>query len=91
MLSVGNNGPQNIYQAVGFWNGSAYVLSGSGTEGASLPTWNTACPALGDYCTLDKTNTTAPLDGNVLWTNVGPNSCRGDIGLMDVTSAHAAP
>jgi hypothetical protein len=91
MLSVGNNGPQNIYQAVGFWNGSTYIFSGSGTEGSGIPNWNSGCPNVGSYCTTDGTTATAPLDGNVLWKNLGPNSCRGDIGLMDVTSAHAAP
>lgn len=91
MLSVGNNGPQNIYQAVGFWNGSTYIYSGSGAEGSTIPSWTSGCPNVGNYCTLDGTTATAPLDGTVLWKNVGPNSCRGDIGLMDVTSAHAAP
>ena len=91
MLSVGNNGPQNIYQAVGFWNGSTYIFSGSGTEGSGIPNWNSGCPNAGNYCTTDGTTGTAPIDGNVLWKNLGPNSCRGDIGLMDVTSAHAAP
>jgi hypothetical protein len=90
MLPVTNNGPQNIYQAVGFWNGSSYVFSGSGAEG-SIPNWNSGCPSVGSYCTTDGTTATAPLDGTVLWKNVGPNSCRGEIGLMDVTSAHPAP
>ena len=91
MQPEGNNNGIDIYQAQGFWNGSSYVLSGTGTQGASILNWNTSCPNPGDYCTVDKSNTTAPLDGNVLWKNVGPNSCRGDIALMDVTSAHAAP
>jgi hypothetical protein len=91
MLPVTSNGPQNIYQAVGFWNGSTYISSGSGAEGSSIPNWNSGCPTAGNYCTADGTTATAPLDGNVLWKNLGPNSCRGDIGLMDVTSAHAAP
>ena len=91
MQPEGNNNGIDIYQAQGFWNGSSYVLSGTGTQGANILNWNTSCPNPGDYCTVDKSNTTAPLDGNVLWKNVGPNSCRGDIALMDVTSAHAAP
>lgn len=91
ILPVTSNGPQNIYQAVGFWNGSTYISSGSGAEGSSIPNWNSGCPNAGNYCTTDGTTATAPLDGNVLWKNLGPNSCRGDVGLMDVTSAHAAP
>ena len=93
MLPVTNNKLQTIYQAAGFWNGatSTYTFSGSGAEGSSIPNWNTSCPNAGNYCTVDGTTATAPLDGNVLWLNLGANSCRGDIGLMDVTSAHAAP
>lgn len=31
------------------------------------------------------------VDGSVTWTNLGPNSCRADIFIVDVASAHPAP
>lgn len=93
MLPVTHNSGGDIYQAAGFWNSSTstYTYSGSGAEGPSIPNWDSGCPNVGNYCTTDGTTAAAPLDGNVLWKNLGPNSCRADIGLMDVTSALAAP
>ena len=86
MIPLSNN---TIYQAVGCPNngGTTTCTEKSGT----LPSWATACGTLGDYCTSDKTITGTPLDGTVIWQNKGQNSCRSEIGLMDVTSAHAAP
>ena len=98
ILPIGHNASINIFQAVGLYSGTfpsgSYVLSGTGNEGATIPIWDTSCSTAGSYCTTDGTNNPAtghPLDGNVLWQNLGRNSCRGDIGLMDVTSAHPAP
>ncbi len=98
VLPINHNASLDIFQAVGFYSGTfpggSYVLSGTGTEGATLPNWDTSCSTAGSYCTTDGTNNPAtghPLDGNVLWKNLSPNSCRGDIALMDVTSAHPAP
>lgn len=102
-LPSANNANFNIYQAVGFYTGTfpsgSYVASGTGTEGTALPNWGSAtlgagCPTTGQYCTADHGNnpaTSQSLDGNVLWLNLGPNTCRSDIGLIDLTSAHAAP
>ena len=98
MFPIGHNASLDIFQVVGFYSGTfpsgSYELGGTGNEGATIPNWDTSCSTAGDYCTTDGTNNPAtghPVDGNVLWKNLGRNSCRGDIGLMDVTSAHAAP
>lgn len=80
-----------VYQGAGFWNGSSYITTGTGTEGSSLPNWAAACGTMHSYCTTDGTTGTTPLDGNVLWYNVGQNSCRSDIVIVDTLSAHAAP
>lgn len=56
--------------------------SPGGTTGPTIPNWNAACPNYGDACAID---------GTVNWKNVGPNTCRGDIVMMDLLSAHAAP
>jgi hypothetical protein len=48
---------------------------------ATAPTWGT-CQILNSTCTDSK---------GIVYTNKGPNSCRGDIGLMDVSSAHSLP
>lgn len=56
--------------------------SPGGTTGATVPNWNTACPNYGDTCAID---------GKVTWKNLGPNTCRGDIVMMDLLSAHPAP
>jgi hypothetical protein len=78
----------NVYQAVGCpGNGGTTTC----TEASSPPNWNTACPNAGDYCTSDKTATGTISDNNVLWLNLGPNTCRGEIVVMDVLSAQAAP
>jgi hypothetical protein len=86
MIPLSNN---TIYQAVGCPNNGGTTTCTEKSD--SLPNWGTACGALNDYCTSDKTITGTPLDGTVIWQNKGQNSCRSEIGLMDVTSAHAAP
>jgi hypothetical protein len=78
----------NLYQAVGCpGSGGTTTCMESGT----LPNWNTVCPNVGDYCTSDKTATGTILDNNVLWLNLGLNSCRGDVVAVDLLSAHPAP
>ena len=62
--------------------GDIYQAQNSGTTGSTTPNWNTSCPNYGDTCTAD---------GTVNWKNIGPNTCRGDIIMMDLLSAHAAP
>lgn len=83
-----------IYKAVGFYSGTfpsgSYVTTGTGTEGASLPSWASVCGTLNSYCTTDGTNNPAtgqPSDGNVLWQNTGENSCRSDVVIVDALSA----
>jgi hypothetical protein len=86
MMPISNN---FIYQAVGCPNNGGTTAC-TETLG-SLPNWATSCGTLNSYCTSDGTITGTSLDGNVIWQNKGQNSCRTDIVLMDVTSAHAAP
>jgi hypothetical protein len=72
-------------------NSGAYIFQATGcgtdttgatcTEGKTLPNWDSACGTLNSTCT----------DGGVTWTNEGPNTCRGDIVILDALSAHAAP
>jgi len=50
----------------------------AGTTAGSSPNWHAACPAVGMTCK----------DGTVIWTNIGPNACRGDIVIVDLISAH---
>ena len=88
MMPVTHNGSLDIYQAVGCPNNGGTTTC---TEASTVPNWDTVCPSPGDYCTSDKTVTGTIADNNVLWLNLGPNTCRGDIVVMDVLSAHAAP
>ena len=90
VLPVTSNSPQNIYQV---------TTCGANTTGATCteatnPNWNTACPDpinLGTgTCDTGKSCTCSD-SGGVGYTNVGPNTCRADIVLMDVASAHPAP
>ena len=74
VLPVGNNGAQNIFRAVS-GGSQGTCASGQVQEAATLPNWDSSCS---HSCT----------DNGIVWQNQGPNSCRGDIGLMDVTSAH---
>jgi hypothetical protein len=80
-----------VMSVTGNANGSIYKITatGSATQGscaagqvveAAVPAWS-ACQGLGSTCT----------DGSVVFTNQGPNSCRGDIAVMAVTSAQPAP
>lgn len=59
-----------------------YEALTTGTTGASVPNWNTGCPNYGDQCNGD---------GGVNWKNDGPNTCRIDIVLIDLLSAHPLP
>jgi NADH:ubiquinone oxidoreductase subunit len=72
---ITNNSGANIFQAT---NCGSNTTGATCTEGASLPNWDSACSTT---CT----------DGGVIWTNEGPNTCRGDIVIMDALSAHASP
>jgi hypothetical protein len=70
-----NNANSNILQATGC---GADTPGATCTEGSTQPNWDSAC-------------TTNCTDGSVTWTNVGPNTCRGDIVIMDANRAHSAP
>jgi hypothetical protein len=72
---VTNNNKKDIFQATGCGAGTTGATC---TEGATLPNWDSAC-------------STTCSDGGVTWTNVGANSCRGDIVILDVLSSHPAP
>lgn len=96
--ATNNNNHYSIYKAVGFYSGTfpsgSYITTGTGTEGTSIPNWDTLCSTPGGYCTSDGGNnpaTSQSLDGNVLWLNLGKNSCNVSIGVMDLTSAHPQP
>jgi hypothetical protein len=69
------NGNENVFQATGCGTNTAGATC---TEGATLPKWDSQCSTT---CT----------DGGVTWTNIGPNSCRGDLVILDTLGAHAAP
>jgi hypothetical protein len=84
----GTNDGKKIFQAAGCpGNGGTTTC----TEASNQPNWDSVCPNAGDYCTSDKTATGTILDNNVLWLNLGPNTCRSDVAVMDVLSAHPAP
>lgn len=55
--------------------------SPGGTTGGTVPNWGATCPNYGDTCS----------DGTVTWLNKGPNTCRGDLLLFDLLSAHPLP
>jgi hypothetical protein len=59
-----------------------YQASPGGTTGGNIPNWNSLCPNYGDRCSDGAT---------VSWLNEGPNTCRGDIVLFDLLSAHPLP
>jgi hypothetical protein len=69
------NGYHNVFQATGCGTNTPGATC---AEGATLPKWDTDC-------------TTSCTDGGVTWTNLRPNTCRGDIVILDVLGAHAAP
>src|ERR1019366_9337306 len=67
-------------------NQSIYKITNTGSLGVEgpQPDWGT-CQS---YQSPDNVCT----DSNgVQFTNQGQNACRSDVGLVDVTSAHAAP
>jgi hypothetical protein len=72
---VTGNGHGDVFQATGCGTNRA---GSTCTEGANLPNWDSQC-------------TTTCTDGGVTWTNVGQNSCRGDLVILDALGAHAAP
>jgi hypothetical protein len=75
---ITQNSDNNIFQATGCGTDTTGATC---TEGKSLPNWDSACGTLNSTCT----------DGGVTWTNEGPNTCRGDIVILDALSAHATP
>jgi len=75
---ITQNSDNNVFQATGCGTDTAGATC---TEGKSLPNWDSACGTLNSTCT----------DGGVTWTNEGPNTCRGDIVILDALSAHATP
>jgi len=80
VLPINNNASNDIFKITS--TGSA-VQGSCGArqaqEASTLPNWNTSCTNGGDVCT----------DANgIQFTNQGPNSCRGEIGLMDLLSAN---
>jgi hypothetical protein len=60
--------------------GAIFQAQNSGTSGP-VPNWTASCPNYGDTCS----------DTVITWKNIGPNTCRGDIVIMDLLSAHAPP
>jgi hypothetical protein len=72
---VTGNGGGDVFQATGCGTNNP---GSTCTEGANLPNWDSQCAT---SCT----------DGGVTWTNVGQNSCRGDLVILDALGAHAAP
>ena len=72
---ITDNSGDNIFQATSCGSNTTGATC---TEDAPLPNWDSAC-------------STSCTDGGVTWTNEGPNTCRGDIVIMDALSAHAAP
>ena len=75
---ITENSDNNIFQATGCGTDTTGATC---TEGKSLPNWDSACGTLNSTCT----------DGGVTWTNKGPNTCRGDVVILDALSAHATP
>jgi hypothetical protein len=75
---ITQNSDNNIFQATGCGTDTTGATC---TESKPLPNWDSACGTLNSTCT----------DGGVTWTNEGPNTCRGDIVILDTLSAHAAP
>lgn len=69
-----------VYPVTNNANASIFQAQGNGTEGSTLPNWNT-CSNVNDLC----------VDGTVTWKNVGINDCRGDIVIIDLLSAHPLP
>lgn len=75
-------------------NPSGAAETHAGTAKTQLVDWDTLCPTAGQYCTIDHTNspsTGLSLDNGILWQNTDANSCRADVAIIDVTSAHALP
>jgi hypothetical protein len=77
-----------IYKAVGCPNNGGTTTC---TEAVNPPDFTGVCPNAGQYCTSDHTVTGTPLDNNVVWLNLGQNSCRSDVVIVDLLSAHPAP
>ncbi len=71
---VTDNSGANIFRATSC---GSNITGATCTEGAPLPNWDSAC-------------STTCMDGGVTWTNEGPNTCRGDVVIMDALSAHAS-
>jgi hypothetical protein len=71
---ITNNSKNNIFRATSCGTNTTGATC---QEAATLPNWDSACSTT---CT----------DGGVTWTSEGPNSCRGDIVILDTLSAHAS-
>lgn len=86
VLPISNNSNQSIYQVTGISTDGGITWTGTtGTYAAPIPAWN-SCQTVGCL-------TYAPSTGPkvVRFQSLGPNTCRGDVFLMDVTSSHIAP
>jgi hypothetical protein len=79
--TIGASGTPATGDAVfGYLNGNDVYLYISGSPtGTSEPAWASWCPNFGNCPSLD---------GSVQWFNAGQNSCRSDIMLVDLVSAH---
>jgi hypothetical protein len=75
LLPIGNNAALNVFQVTGC---GANTPGATCTLASTLPAWGSAC-------------TTTCTSGGATITNLGPNTCRGDVAVMDVLSAHPAP
>jgi hypothetical protein len=80
VMPIGNNASSDIFKVTSVGGAvQGTCAAGQVQIAATLPSWNTSCTNAGEVCT----------DANgIEFTNQGPNTCRGDIGLMDVLSAH---
>lgn len=69
-----------VYQITSLGSATQGSCSPLYTEG-TVPTWST-CATAGQTCTDTS---------GIVFTNGGENSCRSDVAVMDVSSAHPAP
>jgi hypothetical protein len=80
VLPINNNSSNDIFKVTSLGSAAqGSCAAGQVQEASTLPNWNSSCTNAGNICT----------DANgIQFTNQGPNSCRGEIGLMDLLSAH---
>jgi len=74
-------------------NGSVYQITslGSATHGTCGSNYQEASTALPTWSTCSSTGSTCTDSVGIVFTNEGVNSCRGDLVLLDLLSAHALP